>query len=84
MKDLWPLRRRKEESDSTHCKTQLVSFHHLIRQFEPGIVKAVGVDSDIGDECVVVEQQCASSVVENVEVVREKLAGNILKPLPVM
>ena len=76
----WPLRacRRKEARDSTPCKTHpLVSFHHLIRRFAPGIVEVNGLDLDIREEGILVEENSASPAVSHVEPVREELVVNV-------
>ena len=55
----------------------MVSFHHLIRQIAPGVMKVNGLDVNIGVEGVLVVENRASSVMSHVEAIREKLLVNI-------
>ena len=76
----WPLRRgrRKEARESTPCRIQaLVTFHHLVKQFAPGIVEVNGLDFEVREEGVFVEMHRATSVVSNMEPVCEELVVNI-------
>ena len=59
----------------------LVTFHHLIRQFAPGIVEVNGLDLDVREEGVLVEKHRATSVVSNMEPVCEEFMVHMINRL---
>ena len=59
----------------------MVTFHHLIRQFAPGIVEVHGLDLDVREEGVLVEKHRATSVVSNMEPVCEEFMIHIINRL---
>ena len=51
----------------------LFSFHHLIRQVAPGVMKVNGFDVDIGVEGVFVEENRTACRMGHVEPIRENV-----------
>ena len=59
--------RRNEARERTLHDPSLFSFHDLIRQVSPGVMKVDGLDIDIGVEGVLVEENPAACVMGHVE-----------------
>ena len=67
-----------------HVKEHLVRpipvlFHDLIRQIPSCVMKADGLDIDVGVEGVLVEEGCTTCVMGHVEAIREKLVVNVVR-----
>ena len=56
----------------------LFSFHDLIRQVSPGVMKVDGLDIDIGVQGVLVEENRAASIMGHVDAIREKIVVNVV------
>ena len=55
------------------ARPNLVFFNHLVWQDALDIVKVDGLDLDIWEESVLIDEHCATSAVGHVEPVREEL-----------
>ena len=78
----WEVVAKKEARDKQALMTQSdFPSNTLSGRSFPVNVEVDGCDLDIGEGSVLVEKYCASSVVGNVETVREKLVVNIFNCL---
>ena len=76
----WPLSggRRNDARESIPCMTSLVSFHDLIRQVSPGVMKVDGLDIDVGVEGVLVVENRTSCIMGHVEPTSKNVMIDIL------